>query len=1114
MYEVIILLAGLVLGFGLHCWLRQKKAGTPAEGNRHPLYQIAESFSGFFNDSAHPSDLLDNSMFQKGIDYLNGGDYTTRNLLDYAEGDNPIIACMALEALARRTDDEDILEPVVEMMGTLRKWQYFFALRALEARAKEPAVAPLLAQLDSTWDDSFSEQLLLEFIRKRMDRGETPAFDSFDDPDDDDLKWMEKLLGEVDRELNTSLSEGFRTWKRGRIDVGFLASFGRILSADDVAAGGDILEEDFLLERAGEIEKALGKEPPRSVLLVGETGVGKKTTLRVLARRLLDTGWTLFEASGVELKAGQMYIGQLEERIQKLVRTLEGKDKVLWIVPAFQDLLYAGRHQYSQTSVLDIILPFLRAGRICIVSEIRPGALERLLQAKPGLKTALETLTIPGLSDRDTLRLARKWVAHHTAEGGPALMETDLLGEAFQLSQQFLGDQANPGCLLGFLALTREFRTLGKEADTAAPITLTLDDFLTTLTRLTGLPASILDDRQDLNLDALRDFFHSRVKGQPEAVACLTERVAMIKAGLTDPTRPQGVFLFTGPTGTGKTEIAKTLAAFLFGSPDRMIRLDMSEFQTSDTLARLLGEEGDMGDRTAFVHQIRKQPFSVVLLDEFEKAHARVWDLFLQVFDDGRLTDRTGNTADFRHAIVILTVNVGSEIAYTDAIGFGNSHPAALAEQYETALTRVFRREFLNRIDRVVVFQPLGMSIMREVLHKELEAVLRRRGLRNRQWAVEWDPSALDFLLARGFSSRYGARPLKRAVEQYLLSPLAMTIVNHQVPEGDQFLFVRSDGNAIQVEFIDPDAPELEGPSPEKTEATPSSDHSLQSIVLNPTGTPEEAAFLEETYTGLENMVEDEAWKKEKQRALETISSPDFWTAKERFSVLGRAEYMDRIEAGLRTSGSLLNRITGPDRVSRKHFVTDLVHRLAQHLYLIQTAMEGLIDGRPQDAFLQVIAAWDSRSEDEETDVFAARISAMYQHWARRRGMNLEVLEECGDRADGPYVFTASVSGYAAYDLLTAEHGLHVLEMPGDSPSSTLRHKVRVMVSPQPEEPPSKGEGAFLSQAREALSSAEADPLKIVRRYREEPSPLVRDSLRGWRTGRFDQVMEGNFDLF
>ena len=212
---------------------------------------------------------------------------------------------------------------------------------------------------------------------------------------------------------------------------------------------------------------------------------------------------------------------------------------------------------------------------------------------------------------------------------------------------------------------------------------------------------------------------------------------------------------------------------FLFGSPDRMIRLDMSEFQTPDTLTKIVGggdEPGTGDDRRggALVDRIRKQPFAVVLLDEFEKAHPRVWDLFLQVFDDGRLSDHQGNAADFRNAIIILTSNLGAVIPSGTGVGFseesGRFHATAVVREVE----RSFRKEFLNRLDRVVVFRPFSRETMRAILGKELTEAFRRRGLRNRAWSVEWDQSAIEFLLERGFTADLGARPLKRAVERYV----------------------------------------------------------------------------------------------------------------------------------------------------------------------------------------------------------------------------------------------------------------------------------------------------------------------------------------------------------
>jgi len=708
------------------------------------------------------------------------------------------------------------------------------------------------------------------------------------------------------------------------------------------------------------------------------------------------------------------------------------------------------------------------------------------------------------------------------SSGKPRVPEQTLL-EAFQLAKQYLGDKAAPGNLLLFLEATRR-RLLAEEEEAYASRPLTLDDLLVTLSQLTGLPVSILDEREGLDLSELRAFFGQRVLGQPEAVDCLVERVAMIKAGLTDPTRPQGVFLFVGPTGTGKTEIAKTLAEFLFGSPERMIRLDMSEFQTPDSLDRILGESSETSDSTALVNAIRKQPFSVVLLDEFEKAHPQVWDLFLQVFDDGRLTDRRGNTADFRHCVVILTSNLGATLPHGASIGFSQEQAQFAAASVERAVGRAFRREFVNRIDRVVVFRPLGRAVMRDLLRKELTDVLGRRGLRTRQWAVEWDESAVDFLLEKGFTADLGARPLKRAVERYLLSPLAVTIVNHQFPEGDQFLFVRAgvDGETLAVEFVDPDAPAA-GEAAEEEPAAADADEewptevegelSLARIALDARGTREEVHYLQGRFAEVAEQADAEEWRRRKSEALEQTQQPGFWTSPARFGVLGLAEYMDRVETGLDTAGRLLARLRG----NRARYPPELVGRLAEQLYLLDAACRGLAAGQPRDAFLQISAGREPGTDRETSRRFACRLAEMYRRWAEKRRMRFALLAEAdGEGADedapSPCEALMAVSGYAAFSLLRGEAGLHVLETPQDEKSFN-RARVLVRVVAQPDEPAGRGPDALRQQAERAFDAEDPAPPRVVRRYREEPSPLVRDSARGWRTGKLERVLDGDFDL-
>ncbi len=545
-----------------------------------------------------------------------------------------------------------------------------------------------------------------------------------------------------------------------------------------------------------------------------------------------------------------------------------------------------------------------------------------------------------------------------------------------------------------------------------------------------------------------------------------------------------------------------------------MIRLDMSEFQAPGSLERLVGEENpkeSAGTGGPLVDQIRKQPFSVVLLDECEKAHVTIWDLFLQVFDDGRLTDRRGNTADFRHAIFILTSNLGAVVRMGESPGFlaaeqmGSFSRAAVGK----AITTAFRKEFLNRIDRVIIFQPLSRDIMKEILRKELDEVFRRRGLRNRSWAVEWDDGALEFLLEKGFTPDLGARPVKRAVERYLLAPLAKTIVGHQFPEGDQFLFVSSDRNRVTVEFVDPDAEE----SPCEGEKRPDTglEHVPAAIAFQPEGSAEELFSLQTHYESLRLIVTSDDWRERKRRALESTNSAGFWTSQSRFSVLGLAEYLDRIETGMETAGSLLGRL-GRTRTSRSRYPRDLVQRLAQQIYLLQNACSGLADAQPRDAFLLVQAARGAEEGASLNDEFSARLGRMYQEWAKKRRMNTELLDESCSSPHVPYRLLLAISGFGAFRILSPEDGLHVFELPRNS-LKLGRLKATVRVAAQPEEPPEDRVEGLRRQAEAAICSLPVSGSAVVRRYREQPSPLVRDSVRGWRTGHLDRVLAGDFDL-
>jgi ATP-dependent Clp protease ATP-binding subunit ClpC len=868
-------------------------------------------------------------------------------------------------------------------------------------------------------------------------------------------------------------------WGEEEVDE-YLRGFGRLWfdQPTDSESPDDVLA-NTRLSAIGAIEAAVQAKPPRSVVTIGEEGVGKSVAIRKAARRLHVRGWRIFEAGAADVLSGQRWIGELEQRVQLLARAAEIRPLV-WVLPDLHDALTAGAYHERPRGLLDLVLPFLERGQLVLLTEIQPLAWGAVLQARPRVRAVLYPVRLEPLEANETVDLARSQLERL----GSGMADADLV-ETLALADHYLPGLAAPGNLIRLLRASH--RRLVEKGDQDRE--LVLRDAIETLADATGLPADLLDDGRRLDLAGLRAFFERNVLGQPEAVECLVERIAMIKAGLTDPSRPQGVFLFVGPTGTGKTELAKALAEYLFGSAARLIRLDMSEYQTADSLERLLAGP-DAPESSGLINSIRKQPFSVVLLDEFEKAHHKIWDVFLQLFDDGRLTDRNGNTADFRHCVVIMTSNLGSTAKTGAQIGFVPSGSGFSAGVVERAVSTTFRPEFLNRIDRVVVFQPLTREVMRLLVGKELQEATQRRGMRTRPWAIEWDETTIAFLLEKGFTPDLGARPLKRAIEQHVLVPLANVIVEKEVPQGDQFLFVRAtNGDAVEVTFVDPDEPEVEEPKPGAAVVR------LESIAADPTGSDGEVALVHAAFDDLAATLRSTEWHERKSETLARMSREDFWSDPERFAELGLAEYLDRIEAGFATAESLVRRLDR-SRQSGKGASPRIAALLAQRLYLLQAALQTLADGSPRDAFVRVRQS-GSEAENEE---FAERLADMYRAWARRRGMKLAEVNS-----------TLAVSGFGAFSILRLEAGMHVLEVPRGS-RSFKRVTAVVEVAPQPEEPPDMTPGGLLAQAASAFT-ASPPPSTVIRRYREEPSPLVRDTIRNRRTGRIDRVLGGDFDL-
>ncbi len=1056
------------------------------------LRKCEAAFLPLADNAAHPREFYDDADFKQAVSMLANAAVPLKTVSQYALGTNWGLSCAAFAALGQRADGKNAKDAALAAFERFPPWVMFYALTYFLTLPSRPPVGSFFVGAKDWWQ---SNPVMLAVAQGHFEDLEAydaeatfgAALDKVPHASHPIIRgFLEKIVHPFASELIAEIDAKERAY----IDRTYLSSFGRFWTVQKKL---EFLEEpESWRDSLAAAEITVSGTPSKSLLVSGEHGVGKTSFLRLLARRLEIQGWTIFEASGADIMAGQKYIGEIEGRIREAIERLAVSKRVVWYIPDIMHLALSGTHQGQSASILDQILPAIASNRLLVWTETGASSAAKLQRMRPSLRNHFEVLRLEPTSKEETLALANRMLSRLTVEGrlkiDPALAAT-----ALQSARQYLSGTAFPGSVLDLLksALARAIKGANR--------TVAAQDVILSLSQASGVPAAILDSKERANLTAIRAHFTSRVIGQEEAVAAIVDRIAMMKAGLNDPGKPIGVFLFAGPTGTGKTELAKTLAEFLFGSAERMIRLDMSEFQAPDSAWKILGT-WDSSTET-LISRVRKQPFSVVLLDEFEKAHANIWDLFLQVFDDGRLTDASGQEADFRHCIIILTTNLGATAHRSADLGFLPSPVTFSREQVLQAVGQTFRPEFQNRLDKVIVFQPLTRELMRGILEKELDGVLERRGFADREWAVEWEASAFEFLLERGFTPEMGARPLKRAIDQYVIAPLAATIVERRFPEGDQFVFIRSDGKAIQAEFVDPDG----GPKAVDSPAAPESgtEPTLPALILGATGAGIELQALEKAFLAMMEALQADVWEDLKASFADKMQEEGFWSDPARKAVLARVALMDRVKAAAGTAESFHGRLVRGSGKSGKHS-RELIARLALQIHLINEGIKDVFEAAPIEVALKVERALDSDRVGGQD--WCAALIGMYKGWAAARHMQLSELNASPRSAGMPILL---MSGFGAHRTLARERGLHVLEIPeGEKTYDRFTARVRVATVPLEDLP------AHKLRAVLAAALAKPDTLKtIVRRYRNGASPLVRDMAQGWRTGRFDAVMRGDFDL-
>lgn len=550
------------------------------------------------------------------------------------------------------------------------------------------------------------------------------------------------------------------------------------------AASSAAYERDELVARL----IRLLNEDRASLLLAGDPGVGKSTLLLDAVRKLSRqrkspanddaeesrdlARYRFWRGNGARIIAGMRYLGEWEERCEEFIRQL-GAVEGIFCVENLLELVSVGG-QGPGNSVAAFLIPYLQRGELRLVAEASPAEIEACRRLLPGLLDLFQIVRVPAFTEAEVDRVLTR-IAETQAASANLHLQPGTVSRVHRMFRRFQPYSAFPGPAAAFLRSLTEAR---KRSTPTQPIgTISESDAVEAFIRHTGLPELFLRDELALNAKAVTDLFNSQVIGQPDATHAAVQLVATVKTGLNDPSRPLGVLLFCGPTGVGKTALARTLVDFCFGAnqqKDRLVRLDMSEYSGWGASRRLLLD--NQGRAANWIERVRRQPFCVVLFDEIEKAAPEVFDVLLGLLDEGRLTDRFGRVTWFRSAIIVLTSNLGADAA--QGMGFTQSNTA----DYATEVARFFRPEFFNRLDEVITFRPLSTADIESITRKELNELAAREGLASVHLRLAWSERLVRLVARTGYDRQLGARPLQRTLEQTVATPLARWRVAHPRP--------------------------------------------------------------------------------------------------------------------------------------------------------------------------------------------------------------------------------------------------------------------------------------------------------------------------------------------
>jgi len=628
---------------------------------------------------------------------------------------------------------------------------------------------------------------------------------------------------------------------------------------------------DPVIGREAEIERViqiLSRRTKNNPVLIGEAGVGKTAIVEGLAQRIVASNVpeTLLRKRVVQLDlagmvAGTKYRGQFEERLKAVIKEIQQSQNIVLFIDELHTLVGAGAAE-GAIDASNMLKPALARGELQCIGATTLEEYRRHIEKDRALERRFQAIQVGPPSVEETIRILMeikdRYEAHHSA-----VITDEAVVAAARLSQRYIADrflpdkaidvidEAGSRARLKTLMLPQELREMENEVErlrgqkedairtqafeVAARLrdserklradleekkarwkegrakektVVTAEEIAYIVSKWTGIPLHQIEEEESAKLIRMEEELAKRVVGQTEAIHGVSRAIRRARAGIKNPSRPVGSFVFLGPTGVGKTELAKALAEFLFGAEEALIRVDMSEYMERFSTSRLIGAPpGYIGydDSGQLTEKVRRRPFSVILLDEIEKAHPEVFNLLLQIFEDGRLTDSYGRIVDFKNTILIMTSNIGArQIGLHIPLGFSKSGDEAVSydKMKETVLgelKRVFNPELLNRLDEVIVFHQLSKDDLRKIVDLMLDRLQHQ--LSERKISLAVDQNAKDFLIDRGYDPTFGARPLRRAIQRYVEDPLAEEVLKGRFPEGGT-LRITLEGDALTFEEV------------------------------------------------------------------------------------------------------------------------------------------------------------------------------------------------------------------------------------------------------------------------------------------------------------------------